>query len=72
MSALGRSKSSVTSYLPYEKGIYFSESEGTEKISVAAERQRRYRSVKRLKSGEDVMASTTGNYGWIAERTARQ
>ena len=50
MSALGLSKSSVTSYLPYEKGIYFPESESTEKISVAAERQRRYRSVKRLKA----------------------
>lgn len=50
MSALGLSKSSVTSYLPYEKGIYFPESESTEKISVAAERQRRYRSVKRLKT----------------------
>ena len=50
MSALGISKSSVTSYLPYEKGIYFPERESIEKISVAVERQRRYRSVKRLKA----------------------
>lgn len=41
--ALGLSKASVTSYLPYEKGVYFSKNENPEKISVAAERQRRYR-----------------------------
>lgn len=43
------SKSSVTSYLPYEKGVYFSAKESVEKISVGAERQRRYRIVKRLR-----------------------
>ena len=42
------SKSSVTSYLPYEKGVYFPSTE-KEKISVGAERQRRYRAVKKLR-----------------------
>lgn len=35
------SKASVTSYLPYQKGVYFPSIE-KEKISVGAERQRRY------------------------------
>lgn len=42
------SKASVTSYLSYEKGVYFS-AEEKEKISVGAERQRRYRAVTALK-----------------------
>ena len=42
------SKASVTSYLPYEKGVYFP-AEELEKISVGAERQRRCRAVKLLK-----------------------
>lgn len=42
------SKASVTSYLPYEKGIYFSGVECANKISVGAERQRRYRLVRKL------------------------
>lgn len=42
------SKSSVTSYLPYEKGVYF-QAEEKEKLSVGAERQRRYRAVKLLR-----------------------
>lgn len=41
---LNLSKASVTSYLPYKKGVYFPEKE---KISVGAERQRRYRVMKR-------------------------
>lgn len=45
---LNYSKASVTSYLPYKKGVYFSSIAPTEKISVGAERQRRYRAVKKL------------------------
>lgn len=44
------SKASIASYLPYEKGVYFSESTAGDQISVNAERQRRYRTVKRLKT----------------------
>ena len=43
------SKSSVTSYLPYEKGVYFPGTAPVKKISVGAERQRRYRAVKKLR-----------------------
>ena len=45
-STLQLSKASVTSYLPYQKGVYFPGTE-KEKISVGAERQRRYRAMKR-------------------------
>ncbi len=41
------SKASVTSYLPYQKGVYYP---STEKISVGAERQRRYRAMKRWRT----------------------
>ena len=44
--ALNLSKASVTSYLPYQKGVYFPSTEKV-KISVGAERQRRYRAMKR-------------------------
>ena len=44
-STLQLSKASVTSYLPYQKGVYFPSTE-KEKISVGAERQRRYRAMK--------------------------
>ena len=47
--ALNLSKASVTSYLPYKKGVYFPSTE-KEKISVGAERQRRYRAMKRWKA----------------------
>ena len=43
------SKASVTSYLPYKKGVYFPGTE-KEKISVGAERQRRYRAMKRWRA----------------------
>lgn len=46
---LNLSKASVTSYLPYKKGVYFPSTE-KEKISVGAERQRRYRVMKRWKA----------------------
>ena len=41
------SKASVTSYLPYKKGVYFPSAADKEKISVGAERQRRFRAIKR-------------------------
>ena len=44
-STLQLSKASVTSYLPYQEGVYFPSTE-KEKISVGAERQRRYRAMK--------------------------
>ena len=46
---LNLSKASVTSYLPYQKGVYFPSTE-KEKISVGAERQRRYRAMKRWRA----------------------
>ena len=46
-NALQLSKASVTSYLPYQKGVYFPSTADKEKISVGAERQRRYRAMKR-------------------------
>ena len=49
MSALQLSRPSVTSYLPYEKGIYFPEDAEAENISAGAERQRHYRVVAALK-----------------------
>ena len=49
-SALKLSRASVTSYLPYEKGMYFPSEAPAEKISVGAERQRRYRAVRKLRT----------------------
>lgn len=49
-STLQLSKASVTSYLPYKKGVYFPSTAEKEKISVGAERQRRYRAMKRWKA----------------------
>ena len=46
-NTLKLSKASVTSYLPYQKGVYFPSTAEKEKISVGAERQRRYRAMKR-------------------------
>lgn len=48
-NTLKLSKASVTSYLPYQKGVYFPSTE-KEKISVGAERQRRYRAMKRWRA----------------------
>ena len=47
---LDLSKASVTSYLPYQKGVYFPGTASKEKISVGAERLRRYRAVRKLRS----------------------
>lgn len=49
-NTLQLSKASVTSYLPYEKGVYFTSTADKEKISVGAERQRRYRAVRKLRT----------------------
>ena len=46
-NTLKLSKASVTSYLPYWKGVYFPSTAEKGKISVGAERQRRYRAMKR-------------------------
>ena len=48
-ATLELSKASVTSYLPYKKGVYYPSTE-KEKISVGAERQRRYRAMKRWRT----------------------
>ena len=48
-NTLQLSKAFVTSYLPYEKGVYYPSTE-KEKISVGAERQRRYRAVRKLRT----------------------
>ena len=48
-NAFQLSKASVTSYLPYQKGVYFSSTADKEKISVGAERRRRYRAVRKLR-----------------------
>ena len=49
MAALRLSRPSVTSYLPYEKGVYFPEEAEATNISAGAERQRHYRAVSALK-----------------------
>ena len=49
-NTLQLSKASVTSYLPYQKGVYFPSTADKEKISVGAERRRRYRAVRKLGS----------------------
>ena len=49
MAALHLSRPSVTSYLPYEKGVYFPEDADAVNISIGAERQRHYRAIMALK-----------------------
>ena len=49
MSALQLSRPSVTSYLPYEKGVYFPEEAEAANTSAGAERQRHYRAVVALR-----------------------
>ena len=49
MAVLQLSRPSVTSYLPYEKGVYFPEEAEAANISAGAERQRHYRAVAALK-----------------------
>ena len=49
-AVLKLSNASVTAYLPYEKGVYFPSAADKKKISVGAERQRRYRAVRKLRT----------------------
>ena len=49
-AVLDLSKASVTSYLPYQKGVYYPRTADKEKISAGAERQRRYRAMKKLRA----------------------
>ena len=49
-ATLELSRASVTSYLPYQKGVYFPSTASKEKISVGTERQRRYRAMKRWRA----------------------
>ena len=51
-SSLKLSRASVTSYLPYRKGVYFPSTAEKGKISVGAERQRRYRAMKRWRADQ--------------------
>lgn len=48
-AALQLSRPSVTSYLPYEKGVYFPEKAEAANISAGAERQRHYRALVALR-----------------------
>ena len=57
-NTLQLSKASVTSYLPYQKGVYFPSTADKEKISVGAERQRRYRVIRKLRSDCGVQFKT--------------
>ena len=58
------SKSSVTSYLPYEKGVYFPAETDSNNLSVGAERIRRMR--KREKIIERVKTEQTEEALWAA------
>ena len=51
-NTLKLSKASVTSYQPYKKCVYFPSTAEKEKISVGAERQRRYRAMKRWRADQ--------------------
>ena len=64
MKELNLSKSSVTSYLPYEKGVYFPAETDSSNISVGAERIRRMR--KRNKVLEELRAEQSEEALWAA------
>ena len=51
-NTLKLSKASVTSYLPYKKGVYFPSIAEKEKISVGAERKKRFRKMKWVNAKE--------------------
>ena len=59
---LNLSKASVTSYLPYRKGVYFRENCDREQISVGAERGRRMR--QRKKAVEALQSSHDEQLLW--------
>ena len=69
-NTLDLSKASVTSYLPYQKGVYFPSTE-KEKISVGAERQRRYRTLKRWRADptEEIFWGVVLTYAGVKFKT---
>ena len=69
-NTLKLSKASVTSYLPYKKGVYYPSTE-KEKISVGAERQRRYRAMKRWRTDptEENFWGVVVSYSGVKFRT---
>ena len=64
MRELNLSKSSVTSYLPYEKGVYFPAETDNKNLSVGAERIRRMR--KRNKVLETLLNEQSEEALWTA------
>ena len=64
MQELNLSKASVTSYLPYEKGVYFPAKTDNKNLSVGAERIRRMR--KREKILEELRAEHSEEALWAA------
>ena len=64
MKELNLSKASVTSYLPYEKGVYFPAETDNKNLSVGAERIRRMR--KREKILEELRAEHSEEALWAA------
>lgn len=64
MRELNLSKSSVTSYLPYEKGVYFPAETDSSNISVGAERIRRMR--KRNEVLEELRIEQSEEALWAA------
>ena len=64
MRELNLSKASVTSYLPYEKGVYFPAETDSKNLSVGAERIRRMR--KREKALEELKAEQSEEALWAA------
>lgn len=64
MRELNLSKSSVTSYLPYEKGVYFPAETDNKNLSVGAERIRRMR--KRNKVLEELRVEQSEDALWAA------
>ena len=64
MKELNLSKSSVTSYLPYERGVYFPAETDSSNISIGAERIRRMR--KREKILEELRAEHSEEALWAA------
>lgn len=64
MKELNLSKSAVTSYLPYEKGVYFPAETDNKNLSVSAERIRRMR--KRNKVLEELRAEQSEEALWAS------
>ena len=70
-AVLDLSKASVTSYLPYQKGVYYPRTADKEKISVGAERQRRFRAMKRWRENptEENFWDVVVNYSGVRFKT---